>query len=123
MSTHPTDPTGRASDAELATWAEHDMVLAKDSPTALRGEAAAAYGRALLENALGGPEAVQRAVGGRPPLDPGAEPGRHARKRQVRLPADLDAALDTLAAAQQRRASDVLRDALTDYVATHPAAS
>lgn len=40
MSTHPTDPTGRASDAELVAWAEHDMVLAKDSPTALRGEQA-----------------------------------------------------------------------------------
>lgn len=109
--------------AAAAEWAEHDMVLPAHSMTALRGDEAAAAGRAALEAALGGPEEVSRALRGRPKLDPTAPVGQHARQRRVRLPADLDAALDTLAQTQDRRASDILRDALNDYVRAHPTAS
>lgn len=112
-----------ASDQELAEWAERDMVLAAHSSTALRGAAAAAAERAMLEDALGGPEAVDRAQGGRPPLNPTAPIGEHSPKRQVRLPVDLDARLTALAQAQDRRASDVMRDALTAYLDAHPVAS
>jgi len=105
-----------------AEWAEQ-VELTESPRTALHGEEAAAYGRAMMEAALGGAAQVERAIGGRPPLTPNARAGQHARKRQVRLPAALDAALNDLAAAEGRRASDVLRDALTDYVAAHHNAS
>ena len=54
-----------------ANWAEHDMTLKPSSTTALRGEAAAAHGKAALE----------RALGGRPSIDPNAKPGQHSRTR------------------------------------------
>ena len=90
-----------------ADWAEHDMTLKPASTTALRSAAAAAHGRAALE----------RALGGRPSIDPNAKPGQHSRTRQVRLPADINDRLDQTAAAQHRRASDVMRDALAEYLA------
>ncbi len=94
-----------------ADWAEADMTLTPGSVTALRGTAAADLGRDLL----------RRATGGRPSIDPAAGPGQHSRTRQVRVAADLDSALDAVAHAQHRRVSDVMRDALTDYIATHRA--
>jgi hypothetical protein len=94
---------------QTAEWAEHDMTLRRGSTTALRGPAAAEHGRALLE----------RAGGGRPPLDPTAAPGQHSPVRQVRLPADLNDQLTAVAAAEHRRPSDVIRSALADYLATH----
>lgn len=36
-----------------AEWAEHDMKLPKNSQTALRGEAAADFGRDLIEHSRG----------------------------------------------------------------------
>ncbi len=112
-----------ASDARLAEWAEHEMILNPDSKTALHGAAAAAKGRALLEAALGGPEEVERAInlGGRPSIDPQAQPGEHSRTRQVRLAAHMSSQLDALAAAQHRRPSDLLRDAVAQYVQMHRA--
>ncbi|WP_158550726.1 ribbon-helix-helix protein, CopG family [Geodermatophilus sp. TF02-6] len=94
-----------------ADWAEHQMQLRPDSITARRGAAAAQHGR----------EALARALGGRPSIDPTAEPGEHARVRQVRLPGDLDRQLAAVAAAQHRSASAVMRDALADYLRAHPA--
>ncbi|MGL5857397.1 MAG: hypothetical protein ACRC35_03140 [Angustibacter sp.] len=44
----------------LADWAEHDMTIATDDPPILRGQAAAEFGRTMLE----------RAGAGRPRLDP-----------------------------------------------------
>lgn len=89
-----------------ADWAEHDMTLAESSTTALRGEEAAAHGRRELE----------RAMGGRPSIDPTAAPGQHARVRQVRLPADVNRRLEQVAGSQHRRPSDVMRDALAEYL-------
>lgn len=94
---------------QAAEWAEHDMTLKPGSTTARRAAAAAERGRELLE----------RATGGRPPLDPNAAPGQHSPVRQVRLPADLNEQLDVVAAAEHRRPSDVIRSALVDYLATH----
>ena len=102
-----TDPDYSAA----ADWAEHDMTLTPGSPTALHGSAAADLGRDLL----------RRATGGRPSIDPAAGPGQHSRTRQVRVAADLDSALDAVAYAQHRRVSDVMRDALIDYISTHQA--
>ncbi len=94
-----------------ADWAEKEMTLKPSSATAPRGTAAADLGRGL----------IARATGGRPALDPSAYPGKHSRVRQVRLPADLAGRLDALARAQNRRVSDLMRDALADYISTHPA--
>ena len=89
-----------------ADWAEHDMTLNPSSTTALRGEAAASHGRAALE----------RALGGRPSIDPNAKPGQHSRTRQVRLPHDISTKLDQVAAAQNRRPSEIMRAALAEYL-------
>jgi Ribbon-helix-helix protein, copG family len=89
-----------------ADWAEHDMTLKPNSTTALRGEAAAEHGRAALE----------RALGGRPSIDPSAKRGQHSRTRQVRLPNDIDTKLDEVAASQNRRPSEIMRAALAEYL-------
>lgn len=94
-----------------AQWAENDMILTQRSATAVRGAAAADLGRGLVE----------RATGGRPALDRAAGPGHRSRVRQVRVPADLGAGLDAVARAQNRRVSEVMRDALAEYITTHPA--
>jgi hypothetical protein len=95
-----------------ADWAENEMTLKPGgSAKALRGEEAAAYGRDL----------VARALGGRPPLNAGAAPGQRAKVRTVRLSDDLEAGLLAIAADQSRRPSDVLRDAVSDYIAQHQA--
>jgi hypothetical protein len=96
---------------ELADWAENEMNPTRGSVTALRGEAAAAFGR----------ETIERALGGRPSIDPHAAPGQHSRTRQVRLPQDLDAWLVRYAASHKLTASDVLRDALNTYADAHRA--
>jgi hypothetical protein len=54
-----------------AIWAEHDMTLPKNSRTALRGKPAADFGRSVLD----------RALGGRPSIDPNAAPGQRSRPR------------------------------------------
>lgn len=94
---------------QAADWAEQRMTLKAGSTTALRGPAAAERGRALLD----------RAGGGRPPLDPNATPGQHSPVRQVRLPAEVNDQLTARAAAEHRRPSDVIRSALADYLAAH----
>lgn len=96
---------------ELADWAENDMTIDLDAPGVLYGAQAAQAGR----------EMVARAQGGRPPLDPNAQVGQHAKNRTVRLPGPLDAGLIAVAAQQHRRPSDVLRDAVTEYVTQHQA--
>jgi len=106
--------TSMNSDKEYyaaADWAEKEMTVKPGSATALRGTAAADLGRRM----------VARSTGGRPVLDPSAYPGKYSRVRQVRLPSDLAGSLDALARAQNQRLSDLMRDALTDYVSTHRA--
>lgn len=93
------------NDEALADWAERDMTLSPRSKSALRGSAAAEHGRAAL--------------GGRPSIDPTAQPGEHARNRQVRLAADVDRRLQELADQQHRTASAVMRDAVAEYLSAH----
>jgi hypothetical protein len=95
-----------------AEWAEHDMTLPEASKTALRGEDAAAFGRDVIE----------RARGGRPSIDPEAGPGEKSPVRQVRLPRGLDADLVEFAESSHRKPSEVMRDALSEYLSTHKAA-
>lgn len=103
--------------ADAAGWAEAEMELSPNSATAKRGKQAAGVGRAALETAFGGAAALDRALGGRPALNPDAGPGEHARIRHVRLAPDLDAQLDAAAQAQHRNASEIMREALTRYLA------
>jgi hypothetical protein len=95
-----------------AEWAEHDMTLPQDSKTALRGEDAAAFGRDLIE----------RSRGGRPSIDPEAKPGETSPVRQVRLPRALDADLVAFAEHNHRKPSEVMREALIEYLSIHRAA-
>ena len=118
----------QVSDAELTDqqralieWAETDLKPSKDHPGTRRGADAAAHGRAMLEAALGSPATVERAMGGRPPLDPAARPGQHAPVRQVRLPASMNAELSEMAAAEGRRASEIIREAIAIYLNAHRA--
>jgi hypothetical protein len=103
----------------LIEWAEGDIRPDFTHPTSLHGAEAAASGRALMEAALGGPEGLTRALGGRPPLDPAARPGTRSPVRNVRLPQQMSEQLDRVAQAQGRNASDVIRDALSSYLTTH----
>lgn len=101
--------TERTDHQALSEWAENEMTLPTNSTTALRGADAAAAGRALLE----------RAGGGRPPLDPNAQPGEESPRRQVRLPKPLSDSVDAIAARQGRRPADVMREAIAAYAASH----
>lgn len=89
------------------------MTMPEASKTSLRGEEAAAFGRELVE----------RSHGGRPSIDPEAGPGEKSPVRQVRLPRALDADLVAFAQSRHRRPSEVMREALSEYLATHRAAA
>ena len=59
-----------------------------------------------------------RRAGGRPSLTKAAAAGEHSPRRQVRLPKPLSDRLDALAATENRSASDLMREAITEYVAS-----
>ncbi|MFD7156186.1 hypothetical protein ACFV9C_16380 [Kribbella sp. NPDC059898] len=92
-----------------AEWAEHDMNLPANSRTSLRGADAADFGRELVE----------RSRGGRPSIDPDAAPGERSPVRQVRLPRALDADLEAFASSRRRKPSEIMREALTEYLESH----
>jgi len=94
---------------DAAEWAEHDMELPKNSTTALRGQAAADFGRDLIE----------RSRRGRPSIDPDKAPGEQTRVRQVRLPGTMDDNLVAFADEHHTNPSAVMRDALQEYLETH----
>lgn len=96
---------------DLAEWAEHDMNLPKDSASAKRGDDAAAAGRALLE----------RVGVGRPSLAQNAGVSGVSPKRQVRLPQPLSNKLDELAERQHRKPSELMREAVEEYLQKHSA--
>lgn len=110
MSQNNRDDEARAT--RLSGWAEGLGEL-PETTEVLRGNGVDS-GQALLEAALGSPEAVERAVG-RPSLSGSTRHG-HSPVRQVRLPHDLDEALIKRAAEEHRRPSEVVREALTEYL-------
>ncbi len=100
--------------AAAAEWAENEMELNPESPTALRGDAAAIAGRKALEDALGkSAEDIQKGLGGRPTLDPDGAP---SRLRTVRLGEALDRQLTKAAEREARDRSSVMRDAIAEYL-------
>lgn len=97
-------------DQALAEWAASEAAeIRADDPGVLRGDAARAASRALLE----------RAGAGRPALDPNQPKGAVSPRRQVRLPDQLNAKVDAIARQQNRTPSAVMRDAIEAYVNTH----
>ncbi|WP_158867165.1 ribbon-helix-helix domain-containing protein [Leifsonia sp. AG29] len=71
-------------------------------------------GRRLMEDLLGSPEAVERAMG-RPSVD-GSMSAGHSPVRQVRLSRELDDLLTARAQAEHRRRSEIIREALDTYL-------
>ncbi|MGL4173651.1 MAG: ribbon-helix-helix protein, CopG family [Actinomycetota bacterium] len=98
--------------AALADWAEHDMTIATDDATILRGKAAAEFGQKMLE----------QAGAGRPRLDPTEAVKGRSPRRQLRLPQALSDSVDQLATAQGRPASEVMREAISDYLTRNQSA-
>lgn len=93
----------------LATWAETAEVSPNARFTKASGPEA---GMALLEAAMGSPAAARRAVGKPSLSEKGSSPSR-----SVRLPADMDAQLVTFAQHAQMKPSEVIRRALSEYLA------
>jgi len=101
----------------LARWAE-DGVFDPNfaGGKALHGAEAAAAGRALLESAGVDVDAVERAVGGRPRLDPAAPRGRRSPRVNVAIPETMDDVLKAKAKARGVRTSVLVREALARYL-------
>lgn len=102
-----------ATEAALNAYAEHVASDDFDLPDGAvahvpdQGET-----RAFLERFVDADELDRVARGGRPSLSgTGTSP-----KRQVRLPADIDAALTALAERQGRKPSVLMREAIEAYV-------
>jgi hypothetical protein len=50
---------------------------------------------------------------------PAAAPGEKSPVRQVRLPRALDADPEAFASSRKRKPSEIMREALTEYLETH----
>jgi hypothetical protein len=101
----------------LATWAETEMDIDPQGPRSRFAAPEDEAGRTMLEEALGGPAALARALGGRPTLDPA---GARSRERKVRLSPPLDqrikAAID---GGVGKDFSALTRAALVEYLDRH----
>lgn len=91
----------------LADWAESDQP-AIDPVTATSGPASRQATRDLV-----------RRASGRPRLDGAEASGIPAPRRQVRLPRDLSDRVDRLARQENRSPSDLMRTAISEYLARH----
>jgi hypothetical protein len=103
----------------LADWAESDAPnpqnLQRVTPE-LRDEL-----RAMLAahiTSAEDKEAFRRALG-RPPLDANLEPGETSPRWQIRTTQNLDAAIRSAAATENRSFSVVLRQAALEYLQNH----
>lgn len=101
---------------QLADWAENDMELKPDSPTALRGAAASAHARAMFEAAGVDVAELNKLIGGRPRLDPAAAPGTHSPKLNFRVPEPVSEALAAQAATLGLSTSALARKIITEWL-------
>jgi Ribbon-helix-helix protein, copG family len=116
MTNDQTSPTKGEVDA-LEQWAEAGEFDPNfTGGQALHGAAAAAAGRELLEAAGVDVEAVERAVGGRPRLDPDSPRGARSPRVNVAIPETMDDVLKALAKARGVRTSVLVREALARYL-------
>lgn len=105
-----------AGDA-LATWAETQVEISPAGPRSRFAAPGDEAGRAMLEEALGGPAALRRVLGGRPTLDPS---GAKSRERKVRLAPPLDRRAEAaVQAGAARDFSALMRTALAEYLDRH----
>ncbi len=119
-----TSPQGASDPAQepaagdaLATWVETQVEINPEGPYSRFAEAGDKAGRAMLEEALGGPAALRHALGGRPTLDPS---GAKSRERKVRLAAPLDRRAEAaVQAGAARDFSALMRTALAEYLDRH----
>lgn len=102
-------PEEQARFRALGEWAQTADIGPDARITKASGPGA---GRALLETALGSPEAVKRAVG-----KPSLSSGGTSPSRTVRLPKDMDAQLLVRSEIEHRKPSEILREALAQYLA------
>jgi len=101
----------------LAAWAETHAEINPEGPRSRFAEPGDEAGRAMLEDALGGPAALRRALGGRPTLDPS---GAKSRERKVRLAPPLDRRAEAaVQAGAARDFSALMRTALAEYLDRH----
>jgi hypothetical protein len=115
--TSKTRPFTKAEDEALAQWAEAgDFDPNFAGGKALHGAEAAAATRALLEAAGVDIDAVERAVGGRPRLDPAATRGTRSPRLNVAIPETMDDVLKATAKARGVRPSVIVREALARYL-------
>lgn len=90
---------------QMSNWAESDAALnAARHSTTPRDTAAGRQALAAFRQA------------GRPRLDGNSRATGRAPRRQVRLPAELNTALDTYASQNDTTASEVIRQALHRYL-------
>ncbi|WP_284974232.1 ribbon-helix-helix protein, CopG family [Arthrobacter sp. efr-133-TYG-104] len=94
---------------ELAEWAETADIAPGARISKHDGPEA---GRALLEAALGSPEALKRAVG-----KPSLSSKGTSHSRSIRLPKDMDEQLIARSELEHRNPSEILRTALAEYLA------
>lgn len=114
-----TNPSPREA-AEAAAWAESDEPAVRPDAKAQRGtdESRAATRAMLTEAAADDPESAEllaRVAGGRPSLG-GTSPAGTSPMWKVRAPADLDAAARQRAETEGRKLSDLVREAVTNYL-------
>ena len=102
-------------DEDLAVQAERGELAVKPGGINLRGSAAAAEGRRLLMEATGAasPEEVTQIALGRPRVGTASGPSPVVR---ARVPQSLKDRVAAIAEREQRKESDVVRDALAAYV-------
>lgn len=105
------DPDEEARAVRLSDWAESDDFDIADTATAVRSGGGDAD--ALLADVFGVEEYGR--LRGRPGLS-GTVGAGPSPKRQVRLPHELDALLRARAEAEHRKPSDLMRDALAEYL-------
>lgn len=106
----------RPDDTVLAKWAE-DPATWTAPKGVLRGDEAAAYGRGVLEAAGVDVAAVERAVG-RPRVGRHESAPKGVRSPRVTVAISLtqDQLLDQLAHARGRSRSELVREALDNYL-------
>jgi len=112
------EPLSAQEQAAYAAWAESiedsEFEPAPDG-AAFEGDAAVCAGRDLLDSIVGAVELDEAISRGRPGLNGQTGVGS-SPKRQVRLPRELDALLVQRAEAEKRKLSEVMRDAIDNYL-------